>query len=239
MNEREEYLSKVLNENGIPADENVVKSLCKYFDLLIKKNEVMNLTAITDFNEACVKHFADSLSICKLYDLSDKKVIDIGTGAGFPGIPLKILYPSCKITLVDSLNKRIDFLNEVIDELELKGITAIHARAEEIARKDEYREQFDYAVSRAVANLSSLCEFCIPFVKVGGKFVAYKGSKAEEELNALGNCSSLLGGDSPVKKDYQLSDTDFGRSFIIVNKVKSTANKYPRGGGKPLKDPLK
>lgn len=167
----------------------------KYYELLIEWNKVMNLTAITEYEEVVDKHFIDSLSIEKAVDLNIiEKVIDVGTGAGFPGIPLKIVYPHLKITLLDSLNKRINFLNEVISKLKLENIEAIHGRAEDIAKDKKYREQYDISVSRAVANLSTLSEYSLPFVKVGGLFISYKAEKADEEIKKAEKAVSVLGG---------------------------------------------
>ena len=172
-----------LKELQIELNEKQISQFLKYYELLVETNKVMNLTAITEFDEVVEKHFLDSLSLCRVYDLKiDAKILDLGSGAGFPGIPLKIAFPNLELVLADSLNKRIKFLNQVIDELELKDITAVHARAEELGRNKDYREQFDVCVSRAVANLSSLSEYCIPFVKVGGKFISYKSGSIEEEV---------------------------------------------------------
>ena len=166
----------------ISLTDRQAEQLLNYYDLLIKKNKVMNLTAITEFEEVLCKHFIDSLMICRLEEPKGS-LIDMGTGAGFPGIPLKIVYPDLHVVLVDSLNKRISFLQDVIQKLGLEHIKAVHGRAEELAKKKEYREQFDYCVSRAVANLSSLSEYCLPFVKIGGSFISYKSAKVQDELN--------------------------------------------------------
>ena len=186
------------------------------------------------------KHFLDSLALCQLISLDKKKykVLDMGTGAGFPGIPLKIVFPELEVTLMDSLNKRIVFLQEVIAELGLTGITAIHARAEEAALKTQYRGAFDLCVSRAVANLSSLSEFCLPYVKVGGRFISYKSEKAKEELETAQNAISILGGNNVKTDEFLLPGTDFKRTFIIIKKVKETPAKYPRKAGTPIKQPL-
>jgi len=209
----------------------------------------MNLTAITDFDEVCKKHFTDSLSLIKAKEdilvNCDKdlekdpiSVLDLGTGAGFPGIPLKIVFPNLKITLLDSLNKRINFLNEVIDHLNLKNICAVHGRAEDFARKTDYRNSFDLCVSRAVANMSTLSEYCIPFVKNGGLFIPYKSEKITEELANANNALSMLGGKMIRQIDYTLPETDYYRNLVIIKKEKDTPKKYPRKAGLPKKEPL-
>ena len=212
----------------------------KYYELLIEKNKVMNLTAVTEWEDVVVRHFIDSLSLVKAADLKkDITILDLGTGAGFPGIPLKIAFPNLKIVLMDSLNKRILFLQEVIEQLQLKEISAVHGRAEELARKAEYREQFDLCVSRAVANLSSLSEYCLPFVKVGGTFISYKSGKAMEEIEAAGRAVKLLGGASkPDVVSFDLPGTDMSRALVCIRKEQPTPKKYPRKAGTPAKEPL-
>ena len=205
--------------------------------------KVMNLTAITEYEEVILKHFLDSLSIVKVSNfdqnkLAGKSVIDIGTGAGFPGIPLKIAFPELKITLLDSLNKRVNFLNEVIEMLGLKNVTAVHGRAEDYAKQKEHREKYDFCVSRAVANLSTLSEYCIPFVKEGGSFISYKSGKIDEELTQAENAVKILGGKVQDVVKFPLMDTDMDRSFVVIKKVKPTAKKYPRKAGLPSKEPL-
>lgn len=236
--ERKEYLIRALERNSIAYDDIKIEALLTYYDMLIDKNKVMNLTAITEFEEVVIKHFIDSLAINKVVKLKDQKIIDVGTGAGFPGIPIKIFFPETNIVLLDSLNKRLDFLNTVIRELGLGKIETVHARAEEAARKEIYREQFDIAVSRAVANLSTLTEFCLPFVKIGGQFISYKGSKAEEELGAAEKAIQILGGGKVSNTEFVIEGSDINRSFICIEKKKSTSKTYPRAGGKPLKCPL-
>ena len=208
-----------------------------YMNLLLEWNEKINLTAITQPEEVKLKHFVDSLTVLK-YINDDDKVIDIGTGAGFPGIPLKIMKENTKITLLDSLNKRINFLNIVIETLNLRNIQAIHGRAEEIARNKLYREKYDVAVSRAVANLSTLTEYMLPFVKVGGKCICMKGANVNEELERAQNAIKELGGEIERVDNFYLFDNDNERNIIVIKKVKETNPKYPRKAGTPSKEPL-
>lgn len=228
-----------LEELGIHPQNEQLEQLDRFYDLLIEWNEKMNLTAITDYDEVVVKHFLDSVSLVKIYDMSKPvKILDMGTGAGFPGIPLKILFPNMEFVLMDSLNKRITFLQEVIRQLGLKNITAIHARAEEYARKPEYREQFDLCVSRAVARLSTLTEFCLPFVKKGGSFIPYKSGRLKEELEEAEYAVHVLGGKITKELSFKLADTEIERTYVCIKKERSTPGTYPRAGGKPLKSPL-
>lgn len=215
------------------------QSFLTYYQLLIEWNSFMNLTAITDFEEVCMKHFADSLSLCHAIDCTKPmKVIDIGTGAGFPGIPLKIMYPDMDIVLLDSLGKRVKFLNEVISTLHLDKIIAIHGRAEDYAKPGSMRESFDLCVSRAVANLSTLSEYCLPYVKVGGHFISYKSEKISEESIAAQHAIGLLGGKVTGQKEFMLPESDIYRNLFIIEKVKETPKKYPRKAGLPAKEPL-
>lgn len=210
-----------------------------YYEMLIEKNRVMNLTAVTEFSEVVEKHFLDSISLCTIEDLSKKKsILDLGTGAGFPGIPLKIMFPELEITLADSLNKRILFLQEVIDTLKLKNIVTVHARAEELAKQKDFREAFDLCVSRAVANLSTLSEYCLPFVKIGGKFISYKSGEIVAEKENAKYAISLLGGELEKVYKFALDGTDLQRSFVVIDKVKKTPKAYPRKAGTPSKNPL-
>lgn len=224
----------------IPLSEEQEKQFIRYYELLVEWNKVMNLTAITEYDEVMQKHFVDSLSLARGMDISAcEKLIDIGTGAGFPGIPLKIAYPHLKVVLLDSLNKRVKFLNEVVSELGLENISAIHGRAEDFAKRQEYRENFDICVSRAVANLSSLSEYCIPYVKVGGVFISYKSGVVEKELEQARKAIYLLGGEKKNVVRFTLPESDIDRSLIMIQKVKPTPKKYPRKAGIPAKEPLK
>lgn len=229
----------VLEKWNVILSEKQKEQFLTYYEMLVEKNKVMNLTAITEFDEVLEKHFLDSLSLCQIEDLSvSNTVLDLGTGAGFPGIPLKIAFPELEITLADSLNKRILFLDEVIEKLELKKISTIHARAEELAKNKDYREQFDFCVSRAVANLSTLCEYCLPFVKISGKFISYKSGEIEEEVAQAKHAVFLLGGEVEQIKKFEIPDTDLHRSFVVINKKKNTSKVYPRKAGTPSKSPL-
>lgn len=222
---------------GIELSDEQLEQFLTYYEMLIEKNKVMNLTAITDFDEVLEKHFEDSLSLIQAVDLEKSQtVIDLGTGAGFPGIPLKIAFPNLQITLADSLNKRILFLDDVIRELGLVGIDTVHGRAEDLAKNSDYREKFDLCVSRAVANLSTLSEYCLPFVKIGGKFISYKAGECDEEVAASKSSVFLLGGKISDIKKFELGES--GRAFVIIDKVSGTPKKYPRKAGTPSKDPL-
>lgn len=241
MNNRDNsaFLADVKEWNLNLSDQQLCQ-LETYYEMLIEKNKVMNLTAITEYQDVMKKHFLDSLALGQFMKLANRnyKLLDLGTGAGFPGIPLKIVYPELQVTLMDSLNKRIVFLQDVICELGLTDITAIHGRAEEAALKLEYREKFDLCVSRAVARLVSLSEFCIPFVKQGGYFVPYKSGEIKEELTEAKYAIRELGGEYQKTYAYLLPNSDIERTLIVIEKVKQTPKKYPRAGGKPLKQPL-
>jgi len=237
MNYSTEKFRQGLANLKLELTEKQIEQFLKYYEMLIEKNKVMNLTAITEYDEVIEKHFLDSISLCQVYDLSKSvKILDMGTGAGFPGVPLKIAFPEVEITLADSLNKRIKFLNEVVEELGLEKVTTIHARAEELARNKEHRENYDLVVSRAVANLSTLGEYCIPFVKMGGNFISYKSGEIDEELNAAKNAVKILGGQ--IKDVYKFDLYDQKRSFVMIEKIKTTPKTYPRKAGTPSKEPL-
>ena len=232
---------------GPELSEDQCAKLCRYYEMLVEKNKVMNLTRIVDFEDAVRKHFADSLAITNYIDLSgEKQILDLGTGAGFPGIPLKIAFPNLKVIMIDSVGKKVNFVNEVIRELGLAdepevlpkkiGTAAIHARAEELASDSIYRERFDLCVSRAVANLSTLSEYCLPFVRKGGLFVSYKSGESNEEIKAAGKAISILGGSPCECFDYELRG--MGRTLVKVVKIRKTPSIYPRKAGTPSKQPL-
>ena len=233
------YLKTTIVDWNISFDDNQINQLDLFYEMLVEKNKVMNLTAITEFDEVMVKHFADSLSIGKVMPANINSVCDLGTGAGFPGIPMAIAYPNIQFTLIDSLNKRIKFLQEVVDALGLKNVTLIHARAEEAGRNKLYREMFDLVVSRAVANISTLSEYCLPLVKLNGYFISFKSGDIKEEISLSGNAIQKLGGSMEEPVYFSLPDTDISRSFIIIDKKKSTPKAYPRKAGTPSKEPLK
>ena len=223
----------------IDLSEEQTDQFMDYYRILTEKNEVMNLTAITEYRDVVLKHFVDSLLIVKAYDMNGcKRVIDVGTGAGFPGIPLKIVFPHLDIVLLDSLKKRVSFLNELIHLLQLEGVTTIHGRAEDTAKNVKFREQFDLCVSRAVANLSSLSEYCLPFVKKEGMFISYKSTNIDMEIKNAGNAISILGGEIERIERLSLPDSDIERSLILIRKRKTTPSKYPRKAGVPSKEPL-
>lgn len=255
---------KDLDELHIVLSDLQVEQFLSYYEMLIEKNKIMNLTAITEYNEVLKKHFIDSLSLVKAYDLggniavnnksgyddsgesvqncSDNafniSLIDIGTGGGFPGIPLKIAFPNLKVTLMDSLNKRVDFLREVIEELGLDGIDTIHGRAEDYAKPGQLREQYDVCVSRAVANLSVLSEYCLPYVKIGGRFISYKSEKITEEMKDAEHAIRILGGRIKEQVSFTLPDSDLYRNLFMIEKYVPTPAKYPRKAGMASKKPL-
>lgn len=235
-NSFEKFLEEI-SKISIELSEKQLEQFRIYYEMLVEKNKVMNLTGITEWDEVLEKHFLDSISLIRAIDLNQElTVMDMGTGAGFPGIPLKIAFPNLRVTLADSLNKRVLFLQEVIDALKLEGIEAIHGRAEDLARDKKYREQYDLSVSRAVANLSTLSEYCLPFVKIGGQFISYKSGEIEDEVDSSKSAVFLLGGKIKDIVKFELGES--GRSFIVIDKVKGTPKTYPRKAGTPSKKPL-
>lgn len=234
-----EIFRKDLTALGITLSDGQAEQFLEYYEILIEWNEKMNLTTITEYSDVLKKHFVDSLSLVKAYDINRPlSVIDVGTGAGFPGLVLKIAFPRLEVTLLDSLNKRIRFLNEVIEKLELEGVRTVHGRAEDFAKPGELREKFDLCVSRAVAGLSTLSEYCIPFVKKGGMFISYKSEKAAQEIKEAEKAVALLGGRLEGQKELYLPGSDIYRNLVLIRKEKSTPGKYPRKAGLPGREPL-
>lgn len=237
LNQFEKYLEQF----QITLNDKQKEQFLKYYELLVEWNGFMNLTAITEFDDVMKKHFADSLSIVKAFSkirTEKLKVIDIGTGAGFPGIPLKIVFPQIELTLLDSLQKRLKFLQEVINQLELGEVELIHGRAEDFCKPSMKREQYDLCVSRAVANLATLSELCLPYVKVGGKFIPYKSEKAEEEVREAQKAITLLGGEVKEQIGFELPESNIGRTLVVIEKKNITPKKFPRKAGMPAKEPI-
>jgi 16S rRNA (guanine527-N7)-methyltransferase len=232
------FFKEGLAELGIKLSDYQLEQFITYYELLIEKNKVMNLTAITEPKEVISKHFIDSLALVKVCSLTDEKVIDIGTGAGFPGIPLKIIYPNTSIILFDSLKKRLNFLDEVITKLDLSKINTLHGRAEDYGKDLKYREQFDVCVSRAVAKLPVLIELCVPFIKKGGHFISYKSGNIDEEIDLAKNALKILRTEISKKEVFLLPGTDMERSLLLLKKVAETPKGYPRVAGKAIKSPL-
>ena len=232
-------LEEGCRELGITLDEIQKKQFTDFYEYLVEKNKVMNLTGITEFQEVLVKHFLDSLACVKAVDMSRiKRIMDIGTGAGFPGVPLKIAFPHLEACLLDSLKKRVNFLEETFQLLKLENITAIHGRAEEYAKNKQYRETYDLCVSRAVSNLATLSEYCLPYVKTGGYFISYKSGTVQEEVEQAQKAVKILGGKIQDVVYFQLPDSEIQRSLVVIEKIKATPGRYPRKAGTPLKEPL-
>lgn len=233
----EQILIDGFNEMGINLHENSIANFKIYYELLDMANKVMNLTAITGEEDTARLHFLDSCALLAHYDFSDKTVIDVGTGAGFPGLPIKIARPELKMTLVDSLQKRVEFLEDCCNDMELSGIDCIHARAEDAAQTN-LRESHDIAVSRAVARLNVLCELCMPFIRIGGVFLALKGPIATEELSEAENAIEILGGKFTEIIPYEVAGTNLAHNIIVIEKIKETPSTYPRRWAKISKKPL-
>ena len=239
-NDMVKYLSES-NILDVDISDEKKEKLYKFYEILVEKNKFMNLTSITEIKEFTYKHFIDSIALEKIVkdlDSNNYNIADLGTGAGFPGIPLAIVYPNLNLTLIDSLNKRIKFIKETCDVLDIKNINAIHSRAEDIDRNKDYREKFDICVSRAVANLASLSEYCLPLVKVGGSFVSYKSKGYEAEIAEAQKAIKVLGGETGNIEKFELGE--YGERILLdIKKIKSTPNKYPRKSGLPTKEPIK
>jgi len=238
-----QYNTDIFSEDlkclGISVTEKQLGQFLKYYEMLVEWNQVMNLTAITEYGDVMKKHFVDSISLVKAYEPARSiSVMDVGTGAGFPGLPLKIIFPEIQLTLLDSLKKRIQFLDAVVEKLDFKDVKTIHGRAEDFAREGRLRETFDLCVSRAVANLSTLSEYCIPFVKQGGAFISYKTENGIEEIKAAEGAIAVLGGRIERLVEFALPNSDIHRTLVLIRKEKDTPAKYPRKAGVPGKEPL-
>lgn len=238
MSQIEELLAESCKKINIELTEKQIKQFIDYKDMLLEWNEKFNLTAITDEREIILKHFVDCLAISAGAELAGKKIIDVGTGAGFPGVPVKIAFPDTQMTLLDSLNKRITFLEELKNKLGLENVVCIHSRAEDGGADKNLREGFDLCISRAVANLAVLSEYCLPFVKVGGYFISMKGPDVKDELNESEKAIKVLGGEVKEVKLINIPETDINHSLIIIKKIKPTPSKYPRKAGKAKKEPI-
>lgn len=230
---------KDLDALCIHLSDSQIDQFLIYYEMLSERNKVMNLTAISEYEDVLKKHFVDSLCLVKACELSeDISLIDVGTGAGFPGLALKIAFPELKVTLLDSLNKRVLFLDDMIRELGLKDVEAVHGRAEDLAKPGKLREKYDLCVSRAVTNLSTLSEYCLPFVKVDGMFIAYKSEKVFEELSAANRSISLLGGELESQAEFTLPNSDIYRNLVVIRKKSKTSDRFPRKSGLPSREPL-
>ena len=240
MEQKLNYIRKKISQTGCVISREQAVLFYQYYEILVEWNRFMNLTGITEFEDVVQKHFVDSLSLVWMKDLSDvDNLIDLGTGAGFPGIPLKIAFPHLKVTLLDSLKKRVKFLREVTAQIGLHDVEILHGRAEDYAKPDMLREHFSLCVSRAVAKLDVLSEYCLPYVKVGGTFVAYKSGEIEAEIKDAKSAIFLFGGKIEEHKSFVLPDSDIHRSLIFIRKVKGCPKKYPRKSGIPSKNPIK
>ena len=236
---RKERIKEVFQKSGIVLSDQQISQFDRYYEMLIEKNKVMNLTTIVDFHDVLLKHFIDSvIASDRFIKKKSAKLIDVGTGAGFPGIPLKILYPDLRVTLLDSLNKRLLFIKEVVDELSLHHVELLHARAEDAARQKEYRERFDYSVARAVANMSTLCEYSLPFIREGGILAAYKAENIDEELKNASKAIMVLGGKLTGIEKVTLPELQIERNILLITKIKKTPSAYPRKAGIPGKEPI-
>ncbi len=237
--EAKDLLKEGCNQFNISISEEQISQFFEYKRILLEWNEKMNLTAIEEERDIVIKHFLDSITCCLIEELKGSgSIIDVGTGAGFPGIPLRIMLPEIKLTLLDSLNKRINFLKEVCDELKLSEVSFVHGRAEDMGQSKLYREKFDYAVARAVAPLNVLAEYCLPFVRVGGYFICQKGPQLEEEMKGAKKAISILGGEVIKQEIIKLPFSDISHRIAVIKKVKQTPTNYPRKAGKPSKEPI-
>ncbi len=237
MKEEISYIIEEIGRVGVDINQIKAEQFYDYYEMLVEKNKVMNLTAITDFKEVVRKHFVDSLCLCRIHDMDEvKNMIDVGTGAGFPGIPLKIVYPDIQLVLLDSLGKRVRFLSETCEKLDLRNVECVHSRTEDLAGNSYYREQFDLVTARAVAAMNVLSEYCLPYVKIGGVFAAYKSGTIAEELTAAERAIHVLGG--KVKKTEIFKLDDMGRSIVLTEKIRRTPKAYPRKAGTPAKAPI-
>ena len=233
-----DILTEGLKELNISYNDEQINLVDRFYEMIIEKNKVMNLTRITGKNEFIEKHILDSLLVYRIDDIKNKKIIDVGTGAGFPGIPVKIFFPDTEIVLLDSLNKRLVFLDDVIKELDLKNIETVHGRAEELGHDKKFRESFDIVLSRAVADLSVLSELCIPFVKVNGYFISYKSTDTDEEVLNAENAIKILSGSKAEVFNVKIPNSDISRRFVKIKKKKSTSKDYSRKPGTPSRYPL-
>lgn len=237
LQEFQKEFKQECEKNSIVFEEEKSEKFYQYMNLILDWNEKINVTAIKDEKEFIVKHFVDCLTVdCFIKD--ETRLLDIGTGAGFPGIPLKLYHPEMEVCLIDSVNKKITVLQDVIEKLALEKIEALHIRAEDLAKDLNYRESFDVVTTRAVSNLATICEYMLPFVKIGGKAICMKGPNVEQELEDAKNAIKMLGGEIEEIKKININE-EFERNLIVIKKIKKTNEKYPRGQGKPAKEPIK